>query len=117
MPVVRRKKETSGRALMIFVLSKFRRPRPRQSEPSREVSPVRTLRNSMIQDATSCDNVPRPASCGFLRGSTSPNRDKSEGGSPRYPAISVAIRHSAATKASLVTCVGTYRPKAGSCVQ
>ena len=78
---------------MISVLSKFRRPRPRQSEPSREVSPVRTLRSRMILNATGCDNMPRPASRGVSeRLDRNSNRDKSQGGPP-------AVRRSASRMA------------------
>lgn len=67
-------------AIGISLLSKFRRPRPEQSEPSQESRVPALRRNSMIQDAATCDKSSRPVSCGVLeRHDRNSNRGKSKG--------------------------------------
>jgi hypothetical protein len=98
---------------MISLLSKFRRPRPRQSEPSRESRSRRTLRTRMIRHATNCDNKPRAASCGvFERSDRNSNRDKSKLGSTRYPAILVA-QGNCTDKGELSNLLGFLQAKGG----
>jgi hypothetical protein len=58
-------KKNAGRARLISILSKFRRPRPRQSEPSREFG----LNKVPAQrDDNNCDELRQPpaASCGVF---------------------------------------------------
>ena len=76
---------------MISLLSKFRRATTINGSPSRESSPVRTLRNRIIQHATACnatsDRIPAVRHTHTDRNSWA---DKSQGGSTRYPVICVA---------------------------
>jgi hypothetical protein len=70
------------RVAVISVLSKFRSPTTVNGRASQEVRFPALRRHCMIQDAISCDKVPRPASCGVLerltetQAETNPDEDQ-----------------------------------------
>lgn len=74
---------------VISVLSKFRRPRPRQSEPSREIGHDEPRRNAMIPNAIRCANLSAAPRGAFERFDRNSEPRKTRGRTHGCPVISV----------------------------